>query len=239
MIQISRLDPGAHPLLAVALQRGAIDLHAGIAFQAEGKPPQVLHLAFHEACAADRSTSSWCWVLWGHLDEINNNVLRNYCAHLAAVRPRLPYGFRFVESRLSAAFELSLGPGESGLTCSTFILAVLRVLGVDMVDVATWPPRADDRSSREAAVAFLRSPGRPVDHHHHAEQLLAEIDSPRIRPEEVAAASTLTFPPPAIFAAVEPLSRDVRAGLVALGVLPPPHPDGSALPLRASGKDAG
>jgi len=221
MIQVSRLDPAAHPALAIALQRGAIDLHTGIAFQSEGKPPQVLHLAFHEECVAEQSTGSWCWVPWGHLDEINNNVLRNYCAHLAELGPRLPYGFAFVESRLTAAYELALGPGEAGLTCSTFILAVLRHQGIEMVDVATWPSRPGDRRPREAAIEHLKKSWRPAEHHRHAERLQAEIDSPRVRPEEVAAASTLPFPPPAPFATVEPLSRDVRVELVKLGAIPP------------------
>jgi hypothetical protein len=220
MIRVSRLDPGAHPALAVAVQRGAIDLHTGIVFAAEQQPPQVLHLAFHEQCVVQPGAEVWCWVPWGHADEIENNLLRNYCAHLAELRPRLPYGFLFVESRLNAAYELELGPGESGLTCSTFILAVLRVLGIEMLEVGTWPSRPGDDKYRKAAIAYLTDPRRPAEHHRHAERIAAEIDSPRISPEEVAAASTLPFPPAADFATVEPLSRGLRMELVKLGVVP-------------------
>lgn len=93
-------------------------------------------------------------------------------------------------------------PAHSGLTCATFVEAVFYLAGIVLIDRTGWPSRVGDTSFQLKVVTDFQSGG--IDHAH----ILANktrVGSPRCRPSEIAAASTL-IPPPAQFATLRPVA---------------------------------
>jgi hypothetical protein len=82
---------------------------------------------------------------------------------------------------------LHLGSAEVGLTCATIVDAIFASEGIPLLDPSQWPPADDDdKKSRRAFIAILREKDPE-----HAAVLEAEIEAPRIRPEEVVAAAAI------------------------------------------------
>ncbi|MCA9685235.1 MAG: hypothetical protein KC457_23840, partial [Myxococcales bacterium] len=100
-----------------------------------------------------------------------------------------PYALRFEGTSFAANGTLLLAPTARGLTCATFILAVFKAIGLDMVNEQSWPVRDDeDRRFLEA----IRSQATPE----HVAILEREIEDGvrRIRPDEVAGAAMIEWP---------------------------------------------
>ena len=99
----------------------------------------------------------------------------------------LPYGFRYSRTSFDEHGTLHLGSSEVGLTCATIVDAVFTSEGLRLLDPSKWPPPDDeDKRLRRAVIADIRT--RDPE---HAALLEAEIDAPRIRPEEVVAAAAI------------------------------------------------
>jgi len=98
-----------------------------------------------------------------------------------------PYGFRYSRTAFDTQGMLRLGPGEVGVTCATIVDAIFASEGMPLLDPSRWPPPDnDDKSLRRGVIADIRKRDRE-----HADVLEAEIDAPRIRPEEVVAAAAI------------------------------------------------
>jgi hypothetical protein len=76
-------------------------------------------------------------------------------------------------------------PLGKGLTCATFILAVLRGHGLLPVDETTWLPRAEDVDWQTAIIEDLEASGAEQD---HIEAVRNDIGAKRFRPAEVVGA---------------------------------------------------
>ncbi len=100
----------------------------------------------------------------------------------------LPYAFRYEVTRFSPDGSIVLGPQEHGVTCATFVLAVLASEGIELVDVPTWPAAdSDDQRWKTIMINVVRAKD-PT----HAETLFSqEMGAPRFRPEEVAGAAAV------------------------------------------------
>jgi hypothetical protein len=97
----------------------------------------------------------------------------------------VPYGFAYHTSTFDERGGLRLGPNEIGLTCSTIVVAILESERIRLLDPTTWPP--PDTTDKEARRAFLAELTKSDPE--HAERLKADIEAPRISPEEVVAAA--------------------------------------------------
>jgi hypothetical protein len=115
------------------------------------------------------------------------------CATLDAVRPRIPYGFRRGTSRFDELGRFIPGPGDTGLTCSTFIQAIFDWARIPLLDEATWEVRDADRVAQQALLEYLRRNKDAT-----ADYLVAierEVGCMRVRAEEVAASSAISEQP--------------------------------------------
>lgn len=80
-----------------------------------------------------------------------------------------------------------VGNDEHGLTCATFVLAVLRSAGVELLKREDWPSRADDMVRFAKILKALRSVSAEDA---YFDALEAEVTAVRFRPTEVAGASS-------------------------------------------------
>jgi hypothetical protein len=141
--------------------------------------------------------------------ELKNNALRNgdWCVS-PAVAPELltlvsemcrrvldrnelyaiRFGFRFDSTRFNDDGEYVLGENEVGLTCATFVLALFRSAGVELLRVREWPTRPDDEVRHNELIDSFASDRGDIE---HINALQREVGVVRFRPEEVAAASAV------------------------------------------------
>jgi hypothetical protein len=121
----------------------------------------------------------------------------------------IPYAFSCPEGASDVQTSaFLLGPTRFGLTCATFVLALLEHAGLALVQLDSWPSgRAGDEQWQMRILADLEKCGASKEHLEHVRQ---EIGSVRYRPEEVAAAATIA-PPPAVFKAIERLAEAIVA----------------------------
>ncbi len=111
----------------------------------------------------------------------------------------LPYGLRYEKTTFRADGKMRLGKAEHGLTCATFILAVLRSAGVELLSLADWPVRDGDKERHLELLDMLRND--PEVARDHVAAIATEVNGVRYRPEEVAgAASSAQFPVSFLFA---------------------------------------
>jgi hypothetical protein len=100
----------------------------------------------------------------------------------------IPYAFSSPDQEwFSIGGEVLLGRGKLGLTCSNFVLAFYRAAGLPLVQLDTWPNRAEDTEWQTAAIAKLSTEWTELGD--HVKQVELEIGIVRCRPIEVAGAA--------------------------------------------------
>lgn len=227
-------------LAAVGLTVGSIEGmgHTGIFFVRVGGRPAILHLAFHLSLRCEpvpaESLKPTSWVVPAFPPE-RLQVLADLCESTAKQHQNgsVAYGFSFKKTAVSLSGKVVLGKGEAGLSCATFVMAVLKRAGMQTLDVNTWrdltPERqATDNAAQSELADLLR---RHADgfmaklprgkrtrqqveeatrlhalaeqYRQHASHLDDEVGLPRFRAEEVAA-STGIHPRPVPFDVAAP-----------------------------------
>jgi hypothetical protein len=139
---------------------------------------------------------------------------------------KLAYALRYEKGAFDPTSGAFLTEDGHGLTCATFVLAVFASYGVQLVSGGEWIAGrdadgvAEDRAWQDMVVAELRSrlekmrKWRGVDVREieeleaHITAIGGEIGCARFRPEEVAAAGTVSTLP-AGFAHAEPVGRGI------------------------------
>lgn len=114
------------------------------------------------------------------------------CELVKEKNDKITYGIRFTESRFSQEGELILTNGDFGLTCATFVLALLESAGITLINLAAWENREEDALWQKGVLEYYEhrnnaSPGKYdslIGHYKTA------IGCFRYRPEEVTAASS-------------------------------------------------
>jgi hypothetical protein len=137
--------------------------HAGVLHRSEEGKVQLLHLEYHRQLSNEDFKSQWskykfCWVI--------PNVPKPRMASLAAKcrliwdrlgKSEIPYGFNYKETAFDRSGALKLGNSEIGLTCATFVLAVFKFEGFDILKQEEWPLRPADADVRKVIVAGLKN----------------------------------------------------------------------------------
>lgn len=161
--------------------------HTGAYYRDDDRNVRFLHLAYHHALVDGDPSEKYGWVLPAALDDAIVDYMSDVCALVCAERPTLPYGFG------QGCFNTNDGTFVQdgrvvGLTCATFVLALLAGYGIRLVDLETWPQRCGDAAWQQRIVEDLAE--RPSSTQ-HAELIRQDIGNcVRIRPEEVAAAAS-------------------------------------------------
>ena len=213
-VTVEALDPQSPPPVhaAVCLGKGGVDLHGGVVYRGEDGS-RVLHLAWHadlrdEALAAPRH-GFVVWVIPTLDDEYDLRAVADTAAATAESKPEVLYSLRYADSKFSDAVLL-LGESESGLTCATFVLALYRAAGIELLRLDTWEARERDRDAQKALVRGLeRDAARGKVSPEHVKAVRAEEGCMRFRPEEVAAGTALD-PRPVDFSVAAPAGDAVR-----------------------------
>lgn len=171
-------------------------LHCGLLYRSMDKDIHLLHLAFHHQLENDSDVVGYAWVQL-ELPRLRLPSVAAYCERIwrAHQDGRVPYGMRFEASTFGPQGELLLGPTEHGLTCATFILAALRGASIELLSIAEWTPRPEDKelhalilhilASRQQEVATAEQQKSLAD---HSQAIREEEGCARFRPEEVVSA---------------------------------------------------
>jgi hypothetical protein len=182
--------------------------HAGLLYRWK-KEVRLFEMRGHEELAdAPVQKSEFVW--------IEPSAITPERLKLVAVRARMvkkshddnkiPYGFSYQHSAFDEKGGLRLGPGECGFTCSTILAAIFESEKLKLIDQAQWPaPDADDNVKRTAFISELRKTNAV-----HAKVLEADINAPRVSPEEVVAAAG-RYPLLGTFETLQDGAADVRA----------------------------
>lgn len=178
--------PPANPFdeiqeLAVAIRKwpNSTQLHVGLLYKADATQVMLCHLRTHFDFRNELPSADYRWLQSG-LDRLNRDLIAAYCQLIVRRKDRIPFGFQFSGEYFSpvSGEYLRSGMGE-GLTCSTFILAVHRSLGLELLICDEWPKRPDDIDWQiEMASKLNPWVGDAAARH---------IGDVRFRPEEVAA----------------------------------------------------
>jgi hypothetical protein len=120
------------------------------------------------------------------LDEMCRRNLARLCTLLAKNRSQnvLPYGFSDFKHWVREDGTLAFDESKSGLTCASFVLAVLDAAHIDLIDFETWPEPDEDDKERKKRVMLWPSNDTPS----RIFTLLNEFTQKRYRPEHVGGA---------------------------------------------------
>ena len=203
--------------VAVAIDNSRKFRHTGIALRWNGRST-FYHLAWHRELSTEDLGDDYLWV-----------VVRMPATRIPVLAARLrnatsqknkdtfSYGLRFQASRVTNAGALSVGQNETGLTCATFVVAMLQAAGIQFIDVQTWLSRDSDNGFHNWVVNRLKSQisnvATALEVRNELEnlktKLSAEVGSPRIRPIEVAA-SVVHTEWPTSFEAAKAIATEIQ-----------------------------
>jgi hypothetical protein len=212
-------------ILAVALQRTSqCTTHAGVAYRTTAGVIRFLHFANHESLR-DETNFGPCAFAIPLMKEEDLEYLAEFCARVfrANQKGKLPYSFEF---DMNLGFDRNSGlviiNHNSGLTCSTFVVALFRSAGNPLVIPITWPRRADAAgiAARRYLLNYWRQTGKQK-YISRADVIEPTIQTMRISPEEVAGACLQKKVPIGYFRAWENGRSILRRIDTVLGPAPP------------------
>lgn len=193
-------------------------IHCGVVHQLESDPARLLHLEWH-ARLADvpwPPSDEYLWVPL-RLHAIRRDAVIAKCRLIATARPSISYGVQFDGARFLENGLVQYQGSTHGMTCATFVLAVLDSAGVPLLKTADWKSRPEDAAWHDWIVAQLRKTAGVSKA--HADNVAAEKGCARFRPEEVAGACAGSRRPLG-FVIVPALGRLVRDCLKATVAVP-------------------
>lgn len=173
--------------VGLALRRTPLGMHSGILYRLPNEEPRILHLAFHHDLQDEPAAPPYRWSELG-LDEVNKEILTEILARIAHRNPQIAYGFDANGVAIDPdTGDVTPGPPGKGLTCSTFVNAVLRAYGFELIDITDWPQRVDDIPFHNTIVGYLNGKASSE----HVDAVRQDIGARRLRPDEVVGAGKL------------------------------------------------
>lgn len=173
--------------LAVLLARTSHDnLHLGLHYLRPAGHAAAVHHGWQGPL-----DQNWDWNGLFALPPLDDLRLRTLALRCGLVAKRyetaeIKYAMCWRDSSFDATGRLILGPGEQGLTCATFVLALFKSDNFDLIDVANWPDRPE--LAQALARMAVRIPPAEVANRVIAEAAAGGV---RILPEEVFGACRL------------------------------------------------
>lgn len=231
---LQRLDapPKLTPTAAVFAHKSPLGAHVGILYPDDDGSVWLLHQAWnrdsrHETFAAfcAELDGSPLFLVPPGLDEDEQSAVRAAAVLATKHLPEggLPYAFGGATLDREKGFLL----GEScGLSCATFVNVVFQAAKVKLVDEETWASqRTQERAAqdREAKKRVAQALAKREADRDQARRIDSELDSPRLRAEEIAAASSRKTRPLDLLMA-EPLGKQVLAEMDSLSHESPSAP---------------
>ena len=172
--------------------------HTGITFAWAGQL-YLYHQAFHYLTRAEAFDEEITRIGGASLvvavpyPPARQKAIAGFLNSLRLVDPQYPYSLRYdPDAVIDPVLGRLVTNAGLGLSCVSFVLAILRSCRVQLVDAATWPTdRPEDLLAQESLIGFLTGRTTPE----HLEAVKAERGCTRIRAEEaVAAGGFLQYP---------------------------------------------
>lgn len=193
---------------SIVLKKTDHGFHTGIVYRdSDEGSVSILHLAFHiDLINDDFKTLNTESNLWGESDfwvipiefEISfQRTLSAYCSNILtrneilmkeSLDKGIMYGLLSGDSRFIDDGSLILGKGCSGLSCSSFVIAVFNSIGIKLVDMSKWPSRPSDIEHHTLLLSWLKGRCLKLGHTEHYQRVEKEVGCPRVRPSEATAA---------------------------------------------------
>jgi hypothetical protein len=172
-------------------------LHVGVLYMDEDEELRLAHMQWHlELCSADEPAGVK-WVA-PSLSPDDLEAIAQQCQLLRrkARRAQIPSALARRDAVIREG-RLELRSAR-GLNCATLVLLIFEAAGIVLLDRLQWERPSPERAAQDRRVQEELVEALAREHPGPAEHLKVEIGSPRIRPEEVAAASGLSPSPGAI-----------------------------------------
>lgn len=206
------------PALALAVKQAGTFVHVGFLYRTEEGTLRLSDLAWHHCLRDSAEYEDYFW-LTTDLEEIICEQVAEYVAYVAQVNSsgQIPYSIRYRGKHFDATGEYIGTVAGEGLTCATYILAVLDdALSLPLIIYDTWPVgRPDDVAWAETILDMLANHEPRASEDHIAVQRELLPDVVRYRPEEVAAAFAIFDGGALRFETIEPSSIAIKARLTA------------------------
>ncbi|MBK8806609.1 MAG: hypothetical protein IPO21_08175 [Bacteroidales bacterium] len=175
-------------------QSGEDQLHCGIVYRFNGKF-NAIHLAWHFYLAHEegyvKNLTGYLF-LKSSIHEIRQNSIAAMCRRILKRQDeqKIPYGLLYTGGNFTREGVLNLDTQESGLTCATFVMAVFKSCGIQLIDIENWEYRETDSVWHKSIVESLKdTKDRFGISELHIENVSNEQGCSRFRPEEVATSS--------------------------------------------------
>lgn len=213
--------------LAICIQKsGKKQNHTGFFCKEKDGRYLVIHLGYHNYLKIDPYDNSFKILNFSNLDSFLQEVLVEQIIAIARVNykdQKIPYSILFSDNEIYFNDDLSYKSGNNGkgLTCATFVLAVLKRLSLPIAAIETWPNnRPEDIKWFDSALLNLydyiykRFPNQlPHVAQQYAQKKQHAAHLRRFRPEEVAACAPLYFDRPLNFPEISGLSAQIKNNL--------------------------
>lgn len=162
--------------------------HSGILHRGKDGRLSVLHLRFHCKLENEIHDPSVYSIAVPNLTRDRQKFYQALCRKIVNAHPLIRFALRYGDNSFDTATgQIVLAKDGLGLNCATFVLAIFRSYGFDLVDFSTWQYRAQDAVWHRELVTMVRAQ-TDCDGPNHATLIASEIGCARVRPEEVAGA---------------------------------------------------
>lgn len=174
--------------------------HIGLAYRPRRAAPlRFLHLAWHKNLRDDATLGSrYRGVMVAAVPRALHETIVAHCKRSAKADldpQHLEYGLGYPRAtiRRDGSTDVMIVENASGLTCATFVLAIFKLAGRELVDTVSWKDRDGDVEWKANVVAFLTESLPEASE--RVVKLRADKDLVRVRPEDVAGAATASAHP--------------------------------------------
>ena len=192
-------------------------LHCGVSYKIE-EEINFMHFAFHFNLIHDFFNDYYSQYLF-----IKSKIPYIRQLNIAAFwdviwqnkkNNNIPYGILYEKSFFDNNAVFNLEDNECGLTCATFVLAIFKLCGYNLLDIDSWEHRDDDKIYHNKVIENLIKYKDDYNiSEDHIEKVRKNIGAYRFRPEEVTASVTLTKLP-ATFNEVTPLGALLKTHII-------------------------
>ncbi|MED5597190.1 hypothetical protein [Janthinobacterium sp. P210006] len=196
--------------------------HAGFVVRSDDGRLWLFDLAWHNIFRQTEITHEYAYLVSDFLDPFEANAVIGFLANLYNEnKGRLPYSINYEDGEYFDAttgqcLKTELG---QGLTCATFVLAVLARYGIELIDISTWPKTEENKQWQEQILKKLIDTTRPPDTIDTFLTQFSMVGSvPRVRPEEAVGAASCFQEEALHFNVVSPAAAKVVEELNRLGL---------------------
>ena len=187
--------------------RAAFGLHSGLLYRVDDGGPRISHLAWHFDLRDEPANDPYLWADVG-LDEDNSRMVAAWLYARHNSPSDIPYGIDSAGACFDKTTQEFIPPPlGKGLTCSTYIVAVLKHLGFSLLLESSWPAdRQEDHSWQQAVIDKMKEGQASAEYVASAEK---DVGAKRYRPAEVVGAATLSSPWPVTFVDAASVAQSV------------------------------